>query len=62
MTDFQLARLLDGVKDAPNPTRRLLDNCVEELDEDDLFAAWDLAGFLLDNRDVIFCALIRSRQ
>jgi hypothetical protein len=59
--DPQLARLLDGVKDAPNPGERLLRNCVEELD-DDLFAAWDLAGFLLDNRDVIFCSLVRNRQ
>jgi hypothetical protein len=61
-SDPQLSRLLEGVKDAPNPTKRFLDNCVDELDPDDLFGCWELSGFILDHRDVITCALIRNRQ
>jgi hypothetical protein len=62
MTDPRLDRLLEGVKGAPNPTERFLENCVEELDPNDLFAPWELAGFMLDHRDVITCSLIRNRQ
>jgi hypothetical protein len=60
--DPQLDRLLEGVASAPNPVKQLLDNCSDELDPNDLFAAWDLAGFLLDHRDVILCHLIGRRQ
>jgi hypothetical protein len=62
MIDPRLNRLLEGVKDAPNPIRQFLENAVEELDPDDLLAPWELAGFMLDHRDVITCALIRNRQ
>jgi hypothetical protein len=62
MSDPRLARLLEGVKGSPNPATRFLENCVEELDPDDFFSPWELAGFMLDNRDVITCALIRTRQ
>jgi hypothetical protein len=60
--DLRLVRLLEGVKDDPNPTRRLLENAVEEINPDDPFGCWDLAGYLLDNREVIVCALIGRRQ
>jgi hypothetical protein len=58
----QLARLLDGVASDPNPGRQFLQNCAEELDPEDVLSAWELAGFLLDNRDVIYCALVGRRQ
>jgi hypothetical protein len=58
----RLVRLLDGVKEAPNPTRRLLENAVEEIDPSDLWGPLHMADFLLEHRDIIVCALIGGRR
>jgi hypothetical protein len=58
----RLAEILDGVADAPNPAARLLDNLAEEV-QNDYIVAYDVAGLLLDNVEVVRCALAGgSRQ
>jgi hypothetical protein len=60
--NLRLMRLLDGVASAPNPTMRLLENAVEGIAPDDILGEWQMAGFLLDHRDEITCALIGRRR
>jgi hypothetical protein len=53
----RLTRLLQGVRDAPNPVGKFFDNAIEGLSPGDYEAVWDLAGFILDNRDAILGAI-----
>jgi hypothetical protein len=57
---IKLARLLDGVSGALNPTAQLLSNCVEEITPGDIVGAYQLAGLLLDSCDVIMSKLKRK--
>jgi hypothetical protein len=57
----RLADILQGVADAPNPAARLFDNLNEEVQRDPI-VAYDVAGLLLDNVEVVKCALARGAR
>jgi hypothetical protein len=52
----RLADILEGVAEAPAPVARLLDNLNEEV-QGDFVIAFDLAGLLLDNVELVKCSL-----
>lgn len=58
MIDPQLARILDGVKDAPNRFAKFFDNIIEEVPPDDFLAAYDLADLLLTNKEEVLWSLV----
>jgi hypothetical protein len=57
----RLADILDGVADAPDPIVRFFDNLAEEVQGDHI-VAYDVAGLLLDNVEVVKCALARGAR